>query len=316
MNWRSRALIACLIPLFWGCSSPEAPLPTAPAAETKTGAAATATSAPAPAGATTVTSGPLSLTLVPTRPTVLEDLEALVSGVSGKVEFRWEKNGVVLAGQTGSRLPSGHAVRGDLVAVTARSAEGEARAQVAIVNSPPRIEQVTLKQLRVYRGVDLAVEVQGVDLDGDALNYRYHWQVNGEELYWEQGPNLPGDKFHRGDKVVLRVTPNDGKEDGPQFQGVEMTIPNAPPRFVSEPPQQFQGQSYQYQVRVDDPDGDPLTYSLETAPKGMEIDPNSGLLSWTFAKTDSGEHRIRIVAKDPEGLGAYQDYAVGLTVPQ
>lgn len=311
MNLRACALMGCLIPLLWGCSSP-AP---APAVETNS-VAATATSASASSTGTTVTSGTLSLTLVPTRPSVLEDLEALVSGVTDKVEFRWEKNGVVLAGQTGSRLPSGNALRGDLVAVVATSAEGDARAEVNIVNSPPRIEQVKLKELRVYRGVDLAVEVKGVDLDGDSLSYRYHWQLNGEELHWEQGPALPGDKFHRGDKVVLRVTPNDGKENGPPFQGVEMTIPNAPPKFVSEPPQQFQGHSYQYQVRVDDPDGDPLIYSLETAPKGMEIDPNSGLLSWTFAKSDSGEHRIRIVAKDPEGLGAYQEYALGLTVPQ
>lgn len=315
MRLRTGVVLACLISMLsWGCSSPEAPTPVVP---NMAGTSAEPSSdAAAPIGGTTVTSGTLSLTLVPTRPTVLEDLEALVSGVSGKVEFRWEKNGVVLAGQTGSRLPSGNAVRGDLVAVVASSAEGEARAEVAIVNSPPRIEQVKLKELRVYRGVDLAVEVKGVDLDGDTVNYRYNWQVNGEELHWEQGAALPGDKFRRGDKVLLRVTPNDGKENGPLFQGVEMVIPNAPPKFVSEPPKQFQGMSYQYQVRVDDPDGDQLTYSLETAPKGMEIDPKSGLLSWTFAKSDSGEHRIRIVAKDPDGVGAYQEYALNLTVPQ
>lgn len=315
MNFRASAFIGCLIPLLWGCSSPEPPSSAPPAAEVRD-TASSSTHTAAPAAGTMVTSGTLSLTLVPTRPTVLEDLEALVSGVAGKVEFRWEKNGVVLAGHTGSRLPSGNAVRGDQVSVVASSAEGEARAEVAIVNSPPRIEQVKLKELRVYHGVDLRVEVKGIDLDGDPLSYRYNWQVNGEELHWEQGAALPGDKFHRGDKVVLRVTPNDGQENGPVFQGVEIIILNGPPKFVSEPPKQFQGQSYQYQVRVDDPDGDQLTYSLETAPKGMEIDPKSGLLSWTFAKSESGEHRIRIVAKDPEGLGAYQEYALNLTVPQ
>lgn len=315
MRLHNSAVVGLLTSLLlWGCSSPEAPAPGAPTAE-ETSAVASSGAA-APTGGAMVTAGTLSLSLVPTRPTVLEDLEALVSGVSGKVEFRWEKNGVVLAGQTGSRLPSGNAVRGDLVAVVASSAEGEARAEVRIVNSPPRIEQVKLKELRVHRGVDLAVEVKGVDLDGDALSYRYNWRLNGEELHWEQEAALPGDKFRRSDKVVLRVTPNDGTENGPVFQGVEMTIPNAPPKFASEPPKQFQGMTYQYQVQVDDPDGDPLTYTLETAPKGMQIDPTSGLLSWTFAKNDSGEHRIRILAKDPEGLGAYQEYALNLTVPQ
>lgn len=315
MLLRTGAVLGLLTPLLlWGCSSPEAPASGAVApAATATAAASNSVAAPT---ATTISSGALSLTLVPSRPTVLEDLEALVSGVTGKVEFRWEKNGVVLPGQTGSRLAAGYVARGDRVAVVAASAEGEVRAEVLIVNSPPRIEQVRLKEPRVYRGADLAVEVKGVDLDGDSLNYRFHWQVNGEELHWEQGPALPGDKFRRGDKVVLRVTPNDGHEDGQVFQGVEMVIPNGPPKFISEPPKQFQGQSYQYQLRVDDPDGDPISYSLETAPKGMEIDPKSGLLSWTFAASDSGEHRIRIVAKDPEGLGAYQEYSLGLTVPQ
>lgn len=314
MLLRTGAVLGLFTPLlFWGCSSPEAPA-TGAAAPPATAAAASGSAVVAPTA--TTNSGALSLTLVPSRPTVLEDLEALVSGISGKVEFRWEKNGVVLPGPSGSRLAAGLTARGDRVAAVATAAEGEVRAEVVIVNSPPRIEQVRLKNLKVFRGAELAVEVQGVDLDGDALSYRYQWQVNGEELHWEQGPALPGDKFRRGDKVVLRVTPNDGQEDGPVFQGVEMVIPNGPPKFISEPPRQFQGQSYQYQLRVDDPDGDPITYSLETAPKGMEIDPKSGLLSWTFARSDSGEHRIRILAKDPEGLGAYQEYSLGLTVPQ
>lgn len=315
MNLRAGVVFGFLAPLLLsGCPSSAPPVPAAsPKAIEAPGAALSPAAAE---GDSTAAAGQLTLTLLPSRPTVLEDLEALVSGAGGKVTFRWEKNGVVISGQTDSRLPAGFAVRGDLVTVVANSSEGDASAQVEIVNSLPRVEQVRLKELRVFRGVDLAVEAQGVDLDGDALSYRYHWSVNGEELTWERGPVLPGDKFRRGEKVVLRVTPNDGHDDGPVFQGVEMTIPNAPPTFVSEPPKQFQGQSYQYQVRADDPDGDQMTYSLETAPKGMEIDPNSGLLSWTFAKSDSGEHRIRIVAKDPEGLGAYQEYSLGLTVSQ
>lgn len=297
--------------LVFGCSKADEPGIQPPATTGTSAAAVLARDA-----TLTTASGPAAVVLVPARPTVLEDLEALVSGVVGEVEFRWEKNGVVLSGQTGNRLPAGLAARGDRVAVVATAAQGEVRAEVTIVNSPPRIEQVRLKEPRVFRGVDLAVESKGVDLDGDPLDYRYHWSVNGEELHWEQGPVLPGDKFRRGDKVKLRVTPYDGKENGPVFEGVEMVIPNAPPKFVSEPPKQFQGQSYQYQVQVVDPDGDVLTHSLETAPKGMEIDPKSGLLSWTFAKSDSGEHRIRIVAKDSEGLGAYQEYSLGLSVPQ
>src|SRR5262249_49206928 len=38
---------------------------------------------------------------------------------------------------------------------------------------------------------------------------------------------------------------------------------------------------YTYKVDALDPDNDPLTYSLTTAPAGMTIDRNTGLITWT-----------------------------------
>jgi RHS repeat-associated protein len=41
------------------------------------------------------------------------------------------------------------------------------------------------------------------------------------------------------------------------------------------------GKPYSYQVKAVDPDADLLVYSLERAPSGMTIDPNTGLVKWT-----------------------------------
>lgn len=306
-------ILVLLIPLLvGGCTSPD-PGGSAPGAPVS-GSLSVVTSQVGSGG--TLPPDVVTLTLMPSRPTVLEDLEAEVGGVSGPVSYRWLRNGLPLSGQTERRLPAGQAARGDLVTVIATTSQGEGRAQVTIVNSLPRVSRLRLKNPRISHGSDLAVAVEGADPDGDALSFRCNWQVNGEELYWERGPRLPGDKFRRGDKIVLRITPHDGKEDGPVFHTPGWTVGNAPPSFVSTPPITLQGKIYRYQVEANDPDGDSLSYELEAGPRGMQIDPRSGLLSWNLANSDSGEISIRIVAKDPQGLGVYQQFSLELTAPR
>ena len=47
------------------------------------------------------------------------------------------------------------------------------------------------------------------------------------------------------------------------------------------------GQPYTYPVKAIDPDNDPLTYSLTTAPAGMTIDPATGLITWPAAASNT-----------------------------
>ena len=56
---------------------------------------------------------------------------------------------------------------------------------------------------------------------------------------------------------------------------------NHPPVIISQPvTNALPGQAYTYPVRAIDTDNDPLTYSLVSAPTGMMIDTNTGLLAW------------------------------------
>lgn len=55
---------------------------------------------------------------------------------------------------------------------------------------------------------------------------------------------------------------------------------------------------------------------LEIGPKGMQIDPMTGQLLWSFTQSDSWAQIVRVVAKDSEGLSASQEYSLGLTLPQ
>ena len=257
--------------------------------------------------------GTVSLTLRPEQPNVLDVIDLQVSGTMAPSSIRWEKNGQIIAGQTSARLGAEFFARGDVVAVVVSTAAGEVRAQTTIGNAPPRVTRVTVQPPKVYRGVNLTVEVVGDDPDGDAVSYEYAWSVNGEDLYWEDGPQLSGDKFSRGDRVVLLVTPFDGKVGGKAFKGVDMVVDNAPPKFVSTPSQTFQGMSYHYEARAEDRDGDRLTYALDSAAPGMTIDPASGTINWTVDPQGAGDYKVRIVVKDDQGLTVSQEFTLGLS---
>ncbi|MDY7002799.1 MAG: Ig-like domain-containing protein [Cyanobacteriota bacterium] len=66
---------------------------------------------------------------------------------------------------------------------------------------------------------------------------------------------------------------------------------------------------YQYPVEAIDPDEDVLAYSLETAPDGMTIDPNTGEIIWNptveelYQTTESSSEQIIFFGEDISNLG-------------
>jgi hypothetical protein len=69
------------------------------------------------------------------------------------------------------------------------------------------------------------------------------------------------------------------------------------------------GQPCNYDVDATDPDaGDTLTFSLDTAPNGMTIDPASGLIDWTPTPAQIGDHNVQVRVTDPSGLFATQSF--------
>ncbi|WP_417538936.1 putative Ig domain-containing protein [Marinobacter sp.] len=71
-----------------------------------------------------------------------------------------------------------------------------------------------------------------------------------------------------------------------------------------------QGVGYIYQILASDPDGDALSYHLDSAPVGVQIDSNTGLVEWTPGRDDVGNQQIVIGVEDPLGLRATQLWTV------
>ena len=145
--------------------------------------------------------------------------------------------------------------------------------------------------------------------------FHYKWTVNGTELSHDS-PVLPKEMFKRGDKLTLTIVPYDRDGDGTPFVFRNMVIPNAPPRITSTPPQNFEGHVFTYQVTAEDPDKDPIAFSLSAAPPGMTIDSKTGLITWQVDEKSAGEHIIEVVVQDPAGLKAVQKFSLTINIPE
>ena len=67
-------------------------------------------------------------------------------------------------------------------------------------------------------------------------------------------------------------------------------------------------QNYLYLAQAVDPDGDPLTYSLLTAPDGATIDPATGRIDWTPPST--GIYNFEVAVSDDRNGQTSQTFAV------
>lgn len=256
-----------------------------------------------------------SIDLQPQVPIGAAETRVYVTNMPSSHELIWERNGQIIEGARGDRLPKGQVKRGDTLTVRARFDGGEVQTSARVGNSPPEIVAINFVDPAIHHGVDIVLDVVASDADGDSVSFAYRWMLNGEEIPGQVSGRLPGDLFRKGDRVAVHVVPADVLNEGVPFIGREFAIPGAPPNFVSEPPLRFQSLNYQYQVRAVDPDGDPVSYSLIDPPQGMTIDPKSGLLEWALANVSVGDYRIRIRAADSDGMEAFQEFTLTLAPP-
>jgi RHS repeat-associated protein/uncharacterized repeat protein (TIGR01451 family) len=83
---------------------------------------------------------------------------------------------------------------------------------------------------------------------------------------------------------------------------------NHAPAFTSVPNLEVVAtKGYSYKAQAADQDGDPVAYSLVSAPAGMTVSP-SGQISWTPGSGVVGRHSIVVKADDGRGGSALQRY--------
>jgi len=263
----------------------------------------------------------ISVTILPEKPTKENELTLSIQSKDPKgspitYQYQWIKNDEEIIGGNQPSLKSGNFRKGDLIQVRVTPSDGKASGSpflsstVKIQNSPPVIQDVLIEPRVAYVTDNLKAIVKCSDLDGDFIYYTYQWEKNGSIISDERAETLEKGRFKKGDSIAVIVTPDDRESLGRPKRSEPLLISNSPPQILSSPPNSVEKTTYVYQVKANDPDNDPITFTLKSSPRGMEIDRKTGLIRWDIRKEDKGTYPVEIEISDNEGAKSTQRYTL------
>lgn len=235
--------------------------------------------------------------------------------------YRWLVNGHVMSGQTLSTLQPHLLKRGDQVAVEVTPFDGITEGRpfqsvpLTVPNTAPIISNLSVDLDHDVQGRRLLAKVDVADPDHDSITLTYRWRKNEKLLKEGEDNALDLADLTAKDTVNVEVTASDGTPHGSTTASERFTLTNSSPSIVSSPMASPRGDRYEYLVRATDPDGDPLTYALEVSPPGMTIEAETGQIHWMISPEMTGSQRVRVVARDPQGGFATQDFDLSLNKP-
>ena len=149
------------------------------------------------------------------------------------------------------------------------------------VNQAPAI--TSMPPLAATVGAFYRYDLRGSDPDGDPLIWSLDQAPSGMSIdsqsgtiVWTPTADQLGTQY-----VVVSIVDGQGGS-ATQSYSISVRAVDLPPAITSVPPTRGAvGQQYIYAVAANDPEGDPLSFSLVTGPAGMTIDPTAGLIRWT-----------------------------------
>ncbi|MFG0252961.1 MAG: FG-GAP-like repeat-containing protein, partial [Phycisphaerales bacterium JB038] len=109
----------------------------------------------------------------------------------------------------------------------------------------------------------------------------------------------------------VRAVYNNGEEDSARSAPLTFTIDTTVPAFTSTPETDVAiGPEYTYDANTNEEGDTGLVYALITAPAGMSIDPDTGVVTWTPVLEDFGDNEVIISATDVAGNVGTQEFTL------
>jgi len=266
------------------------------------------------------------VTLEPDRPHAGQPVRAVVSasdrdGDTIRFRYVWRINGQPLTAD-GERIDLRETVKGDEVEVEVIPNDGRSEgtpysATTRVANRPPRILGLALESPSdAEPGRDLVASPRSDDPDGDELEFRYAWLLNGEALD-ASGASLSTRGLRRGDRVEVVAVASDGEDESEPHTSPQVAIGNSPPEIVSEAGWEEVDGVFHHRVEARDPDGDrTLRYRLLKAPGAMKIDPLLGEITWKPGREDAGTHPVEVEVDDLRGGRSVQTFELTIHVEE
>lgn len=247
----------------------------------------------------------------PAQPTSSDAITIKITAVGGETpDYTWIVSGIPVHDVSGNELSPEHFSKNDTVFCSILIGGEEKRkiGPIVINNSLPRINSVMISPDSPKHGVDLSLNTDLTDIDGDDISLLIKWFVNEEEVSTDQV--LSGSAFKAGDRVHVLVTPFDGTEEGLPVNSGFVLVQNSAPEFVSASPS-IEGKTMNYTVEVEDGDGDNFDLSLEEGPPGMKLEGNR--LLWEAPEVDRDtSFAIKLKARDERGGETVNSFSLDL----
>lgn len=234
-------------------------------------------------------------------------------------QYQWYVDNAALPKETSATLSAELLRRGQTVMVEIIPTDGTHKGQayrtksVVVGNTSPRVTAVSLTPQTARPGEKLEVQVEASDPDHDRVDLTYKWFRNNAVIKEGDEPFLDTTRLASRDQIVVEVTAHDPAVTGNSLRSDPLVLGNNAPKIVSAPPAPGAPDHFDYPVRAVDPDGDRLTYQLETGPPGMTISEESGHIAWKIPSDQQGTFHVKVVAKDGQGGMASQEFDLTLT---
>jgi hypothetical protein len=232
--------------------------------------------------------------------------------------YQWYVDNVLLPTQTAATLPAELLRRGQTVVVEIIPTDGTNKGQayrtksVMVGNTSPKIIAISLSPQTVRPGDRIEAQVEAADPDRDRVDLTYKWIRNDAVIKEGDEPFLDTAGLTSRDQIVVEVTASDPAALSHSLRSDPLVLGNSAPRIVSAPPAPGASDRFEYPVQAVDPDGDRLTYQLETGPPGMTISEATGHIAWSIPHDQHGTFHVKVVAKDGRGGMASQEFDVTL----
>jgi hypothetical protein len=242
-----------------------------------------------------------------------------IQGETASYRYQWFVNKIAVQGAIASSFDTGTLHRGDRVYVVVTLTNvtgGDASFQtssVTVPNAPPVIQHVMLEQESTSAGSRLLAKIDAFDADQDDMEFKFRWLRNDTVVLEGSEPTAVLPDLAKNDIVTVEAIAYDHDGSGKPFRARPLIVGNNSPKILSAPMMMVTAELYEYAVRAEDPDGDPVSYELEGAPNGMTIDPAAGRVVWRPAAGINGTHHVKIIATDGKGARAWQEF--DLSVP-
>ncbi|MDP2228935.1 MAG: putative Ig domain-containing protein, partial [Moraxellaceae bacterium] len=184
---------------------------------------------------------------------------------------------------------------------------------VSDVNTPPVFD--TTPVTTATEGVAYVYNVDGTDPDGATLSYSLTVAPAGMSINAASGlinwlpPQALADYA-----VNVTVRISDGITSATQPFVISVSADNDAPVFSSSAVTTgSEGVAYSYTATATDPEGQPLSFSLTSAPAGMSINATSGVISWLPPEA-LADYSANVTVRVSDGvLAATQDFTVNVS---